>query len=190
MSKPNSSKPKRKENKENKETKESPFTIVIDTREQLPYTFPKGVKTIRKGLSTGDYSILGFEKYISIERKSKQDFYGSVSSGRTRFKKCIQRLAQYRCPLVVIECSFEELLEPLSYSDMNPSSVANTLISWQLDYRIPFACISGRRNASLYVLRTLEKFWKKREAIVNGGVLNEMAKPFLPKNKTTKKGNE
>ena len=42
--------------------------IAIDTREQRPYRF---VWSEIKTLTTGDYSVIGLEDRVAIERKSK-----------------------------------------------------------------------------------------------------------------------
>ena len=49
--------------------------VAIDTREQKPYRFPRSeVKT----LASGDYSVVGLEDRIAIERKTKEDAYSSL----------------------------------------------------------------------------------------------------------------
>ena len=68
---------------------EPPPPIVIDTREQAPWTFNKGLVVERFGaafptevgtLDTGDYSVRGLEDRVRIERKSLDDFVRSVMS--------------------------------------------------------------------------------------------------------------
>ena len=69
--------------------------IVVDTREQKPYRFTRcQVKT----LPTGDYSLVGLEDCIAIERKSAADLAGSLGAGRTRFRRELERLAQLDTP--------------------------------------------------------------------------------------------
>ena len=80
-----------------------PFTVIVDTREQYPYTFAKipadkgegggtlTVPTERGTLETGDYSIKGLEQIIAIESKSKEDLFGSLGSGRGRFVRELER---------------------------------------------------------------------------------------------------
>lgn len=45
-----------------------PFTIIIDTREQIPWEFGYH-NTAKMKLDTGDYSIQGYEDIIAIEQK-------------------------------------------------------------------------------------------------------------------------
>src|SRR5690349_17684465 len=68
-----------------------PFRIVIDSREQRPYTFlglrtnkdegdrPIIVETITHGLPVGDYTLDGHPGGIIIERKSKEDMFQSIT---------------------------------------------------------------------------------------------------------------
>lgn len=44
------------------------FTIIVDTREQQPWTFEEYVVANKK-LDTGDYSIEGLQDFFAIERK-------------------------------------------------------------------------------------------------------------------------
>ena len=54
------------------------LTVIVDTREQLPLEL--SMCTIRGTLPTGDYSILGFEEYVVVERKSLPDLIGCMTS--------------------------------------------------------------------------------------------------------------
>ena len=54
-------------------------TIVVDTREQEPYGFnPDLVRPVRRALPAGDYSVAGLEETIAVERKTLDDFVGTV----------------------------------------------------------------------------------------------------------------
>lgn len=48
--------------------KDPNFTIIVDTREQQPWTFDN-YTTASKKLDTGDYSIDGLQHVLAIERK-------------------------------------------------------------------------------------------------------------------------
>lgn len=99
-----------------------PFTIVIDTREQHPYSFtnfytnsaegrrPLLIRTSRETLRTGDYSILGMEDLIAVERKSLSDLYGTLGTGRERFERELARFAKLRWGAVVIEAGWDRIL--------------------------------------------------------------------------------
>ena len=79
---------------------ESPI-LLIDTREQAPLsftTFPSEVST----LPTGDYSVRGLEDTIAVERKSVSDLIGSLTSGRERFQREVQRMLAHRSRTLLI----------------------------------------------------------------------------------------
>jgi ERCC4-type nuclease len=76
-------------------------TILIDTREQTPLKFdlfPSEGAT----LPTGDYSVKGLEDTVMIERKSVSDLIGSLTSGRERFQREVQRMLAYRSRTLLI----------------------------------------------------------------------------------------
>jgi ERCC4-type nuclease len=145
------------------------FIIVIDKREKKPFKFPKDIITEKQTILTGDYTIKGFEDKICIERKSKQDCYNSLSSGRDRFRLEYERMCSMDRALVIIESSFSDFMIAPSYylkgkeikSKFSPSSAINTLISWYLDYNIPFIFSDSHKMSMGFTLRFLEKAFIK-----------------------------
>lgn len=148
-------------------TKTQP-AIVIDTREQLPYTFD-GLPTVLATLKSGDYSLAGFEHRIAVERKSHADLWGSMTSGRARFQRCCERLSQLERAAIVIECSMAEACERPSYIQRtNPASVVGGLISWSAQYRLPVFFCDNRAFAERVTLRYLIAFAKHLTKQPNG----------------------
>ena len=77
--------------------------ITIDTREQTPFHFGEGIARTRIGtLRTGDYACTG-DRGFAVERKSLDDFLGTISSGWDRFQREIFRAktAGFALPIVV-----------------------------------------------------------------------------------------
>ena len=92
--------------------------IAVDTREQKPYRFERfEVKT----LPTGDYSIVGLEDRVAIERKTKSDAYSTIGRGRARFESELERLARLSYAAIVIESSLTDFLQAPAFSRMNSS---------------------------------------------------------------------
>lgn len=60
-----------------------PTKIIVDTREQNPWSFP-GLRVARKTLKYGDYAISGRERICAIERKSGHDLVASLTAGFAR----------------------------------------------------------------------------------------------------------
>lgn len=103
------------------------MTVVVDTREQRPFSFdPARVTTIRGTLPVGDYSIAGHELEVVVERKSLQDYVGSITQGRARFFRELERLALYDYAAIVVEGSLEDLVVGNYRSAASPASIAGT----------------------------------------------------------------
>jgi DNA excision repair protein ERCC-4 len=131
--------------------------IVIDSREQRPFPF---TNSIVKKLDSGDYSLEGLEHLITIERKSKEDAYGSLGAGRERFKREFQRMAKYRYAACVIECSLESFLNPPYHSELNPKSAINTLMSWQIEFNVHVLFAGTRQSAMAATAQYLRHFYR------------------------------
>ena len=156
----------------------SDFSVVVDTREQAPYRFT-GIlddKTCQEiivhlehyALKSGDYSIVGLEDVVAVERKSLQDFYGSISSGRERFQREIERLdATYRYALVVIEGDWEDIMHPESFTQVTAKTAIRTIQSWEVRYpTVHWKWLPNRRVSEVYTYRQLEMFhriWKHEQ---------------------------
>ena len=117
------------------------FTIIIDTREQRPYTFqnikPEPPETIRQGLTTGDYSLAGLESCICVERKSMSDLFGSVGTGRVRFEREMERMASYNYACIIIEAEIQQWFNnPPMRSKMSSKAVFRSLIAFSQRYGV------------------------------------------------------
>ena len=111
-------------------------TIIVDSREQVPLVFPT-LPSVAGSLPTGDYSAVGFESVIAIERKSLSDLLGCCGSSRDRFKAELQRLRAYRFRALVIESSVADIARGDCRSQLHPSHVFGALASWSARYTLP-----------------------------------------------------
>jgi ERCC4-type nuclease len=132
--------------------------IAIDSKEKKPYKFNNSQIT---HIKTGDYSIIGLEDKITIERKTKIDAYGTIGGNRSRFIKELERMSKFQYAAIVIECSLTDFLIQPVRSKLLPKSAINSLIAWSIRYGVHvwFAC--GRVHGRILTLRILEKFWKE-----------------------------
>lgn len=80
---------------------------LIDTREQLPWSFPELGEATVTTFDVGDYSYAGGECLCRIERKSGPDFLGSIFE--ERFEREMERIRVYPCHALIIEGSWEWL---------------------------------------------------------------------------------
>ena len=120
-------------------------------------------------LECGDYSIIGMERVVCVERKSFADWSGCLTDGRERFENSLHRLAAVRYPVVVIEANMSDFLTPYTYvgaggvqcqSKLPPLVGQNTLLSWQSRFRIPMLLCGERSAASCMTLQHLDTVWR------------------------------
>ena len=84
------------------------FTVIVDTREQQPWTLKYHSSAIQK-LDTGDYSVQGYEDLICIERKhSISEFVSNMSE--KRFLDVLNRMTKYKYSYIVMEFNFDDVL--------------------------------------------------------------------------------
>lgn len=146
-----------------------PFTVVVDTREQEPYSF-EGIRAsggrllsvpIAYGaLASGDYSVLGGEHLVAVERKSAADLYSTLGQGRKRFEREHRRLSQLEYAAVVVEASWQQLLtDRPKYSRLAPKSVLGTAIAWGMRYGVHWIPAEDRRLGEIITFRILQRWW-------------------------------
>lgn len=100
------------------------LNIVIDTREQTPWSFDPARATVSVGtLKTGDYALKD-DAGFGIERKSLGDFLGTIGTGWERFQRELDRMDEAGWPIktIIVEgdyiaCTFQvgangELIPP------------------------------------------------------------------------------
>lgn len=139
------------------------FVLVVDTREQTPL-FDQCEWVVYKKLDQGDYSVLGFESVVAVERKSKSDLLASLGVNRKRFKQEIERLMDYEWKGLVIECSEKELYVPTMFSLLNFQSLYHSISSLEVrGFHVYYA--ATREHARDWVLSRLVKFYKLKRGI-------------------------
>lgn len=148
-----------------------PFTVARDQQEKAPYQF-LGLKADSKQsykpliipvevvhLKTGDYSILGHEDQICVERKSKDDLFRTLADEehRERFRREHERMAMLAFSCVVIEASWESILNnPPPDCKLNPKTIWRTFQKWRLRYGVMWEAIGSRAMAEEHTFRTLQ----------------------------------
>ena len=150
-----------------------PFTVIIDTREQIPFSFmgmnvvkgqtrhPLLVKTVSMTLESGDYSILQHSNKISIERKSLEDLYSTLTHGRERFERELTRLQEMQFSVVIVEASLETIISrPPPNTRVVPKSIYSSIIAYQQRFqRTHWVLCDSRRLAEKTAFRILERYW-------------------------------
>jgi ERCC4-type nuclease len=161
------------------------FTIVIDTNEQKPFfsgrNAPKGIPIVRDNLKPhgGDYSVLGYEHRIIIERKSAEDFLTSITSDYVRFNNTFALLRNHEVKYIMVERLFWDVLSmcdptalrkyktgkisPVKHCNkraIHPNAVIGQVQSIIGHYQIPVWFATNRREAEKMTLGILQKFHK------------------------------
>lgn len=174
----------------------APFTVLIDTAEQQPVTF-QGLRTDadngnrplivpieyrslgRFPLSLGDYSLdspLGGYGRCHIERKSMSDAQATIlgftrkgeeAGRRERFEHELQALSDMEAGLVVVECSFTQLIANApQYGTKTAAQNAKTLyrsvLAYLADYRVQWIWCDDRRMAEKTIWNWLRRWFEKQ----------------------------
>lgn len=131
------------------------FTIIIDTREQQPWTFSEYVVANKK-LDTGDYSIEGLQEIFAIERKkSINEIANNIVE--PRFKDVINRMGQLKYSFFLLEFSMTDVLNYPIGSNLpkrmwdkvriTPAFIMKNILDWQLQHNIKVLFCNNASNA-------------------------------------------
>lgn len=128
--------------------------ILVDTREQRPWTFPAdGFVTERATLPEGDYTMAGGWGRVALERKSLGDFVQTVVGQWIRFRKELIRLSGYDVAAVVVEADLSDVLQHKYESDADPVAVLGRANGIFLDHGIPVLWWGKRPGCELMAAR-------------------------------------
>ena len=183
-----------------------PFVILIDNQEKAPWSFAGitarsfidkeqreylPVRTERRylGIGMGDYSLAGYEGRIAIERKSLEDFHGTLLGWeqkidgrnalaewdtrnavhrRKRFKNELARLARMEMKAVIVEAELSTVLQcapswGVRSSSENSKYLFATFMAWSQEFPVPWIFAPDREAAAVFAFRLLEKFWHLKQ---------------------------
>jgi DNA excision repair protein ERCC-4 len=153
----------------------TPFAILIDQREKLPFGFdgltadyrdnyrPLWVPTQGVTLDCGDYSVHGLVGRVAVERKSLTDLFSTIGQGRDRFERELERLQRLEYAAVVVEADWHTVLaNPPPHTTLSPKIVFRSIVAWQQRYcRVHWWLMPNRRLAEVTTFRILERFWRE-----------------------------
>jgi hypothetical protein len=87
------------------------FDVIIDTREKQPWSFAQSSSIdniINKKLDTGDYSIVGLEDVLCIERKrSVSELATNIT--QDRFKNEMERMSNFPYKFLILEFDYFQI---------------------------------------------------------------------------------
>lgn len=140
--------------------------LAADTREppHTRYGFDSTRFTLTvKKLDAGDYSLVGFENEVAIERKTLGDFIRSITIERPRFFRELELLKTYRFAAVVVEADLADLAVGNYRSAASPESVLGTVFAICTRFVPVFFC-GDRVEARRMTEGLLRRFWLDERA--------------------------
>lgn len=146
-----------------------PFTIIIDTREQIPWEFGYH-NTAKQKLDTGDYSMVGFENILAIERKKSVSELATNLS-ESRFKDVLERLSKIKHPYMVFEFDMDEVYTFPVGSDIpkklwdklriSGNYIIKRLIEIQIQYNIQIIFCGDANNAERFTVSLMKRIYEQ-----------------------------
>lgn len=145
------------------------FTIIIDTREQTPWTFDHYAKANQK-LDTGDYSIQGMENIFCIERKkSVSEVANNIIE--PRFNDVLLRLEKIPYAYILLEFGLSEVLSfPIGSSvpkklwdkiKIRAPFILKHITDWQIKHNIKVFFCESSSNAEILAEYLIKKIYYK-----------------------------
>lgn len=128
------------------------MTILVDTREQNPLSFPG--RTCRVTLPFGDYACELGDGIVPLffERKSIGDLYSTLSKGYERFRKMLRRSTEAEVKIVIIiEGSLRKVSKGYARSQRSGESVVKQLHTIRAVYGVEVVFCQDRGEMSQHI---------------------------------------
>lgn len=155
-----------------------PFTIYVDDREIMgghPFTFQGFVSDAKEGrlpvvvktevirLRTGDYSIVGLQDQITVERKAPEDLIKTLTQRRDNFFDELERMRAFEQAVIVVEAGWDKVCDLIpQISQANPKSVIRTILAIQQDFNtVQWAFMPDREWAHRYTFQFLKRYYQR-----------------------------
>ena len=142
----------------------SEIIIIKDTREpevgswDAYFTAP----SVRGTLKTGDFSLLGYDNKIAIERKELNDLIGCLTTNRDRFERELERSQEMDFFCVICEGSYRQLAEGAYRSRMNPKSAIESISAFEIRYGTHFLFAGNKELAAKKAESLLLKYHREQ----------------------------
>ena len=146
-----------------------PFTIIVDTREQLPWEF--GAHTTSKHkLDTGDYTIEGLENLLCIERKqSVSEIANNITE--SRFPDFLERMSLIPHKFMLFEFDLDDVYNFPVGSDIpkrmwekllvSNNYILKMIMSFHVKYGIHTIFCGDSDNAEKMAVRIMISVYEK-----------------------------
>ena len=137
--------------------------ILIDSREQMPFTFAGyEVKAEVVALPVGDYSLPGFTDKVAIERKELNDLISCLMNGnRDRFERELAKARHFDLFAVVVQAPLSAVSRGQYRSEMKVQAALQSILTLQMRYRAAFVWAGNRADAEYVVHGLLSKYLRE-----------------------------
>lgn len=138
--------------------------LIKDTREpDLAWDAYFSLPVITRKLDTGDYSMVGFEDKIAIERKTMDDLIGCLTTNRDRFERELTRAQSLDFFCVIVEGTYRQMADGAYRSRMNPKSAWESISAFEIRYKTPFYFMGSPELAAKKAESLLLKFHREQQ---------------------------
>jgi ERCC4-type nuclease len=151
---------KKAKKKQSKKPPKLKPVIIRDTREKCGYKFNSSANcggTIVQKLNAGDYSIVGLEDYIIIERKESMDeLCKNLGKERARFMRELERMAHVKHKFLIIE-DYASSIFKRRFSHVKGSALLGSLASLMLKHGVQVIFAGQGKIGKAIAARLLHK---------------------------------
>jgi ERCC4-type nuclease len=146
----------------------SNFHIIIDTREQKAWEFPRH-STANIKLDTGDYSLAGFQDRLCIERKRSVSEIASNITEK-RFVDELERMKEFKYKFMIFEFSLTDVLRypegseiprhKWKYIKISPNFILKKLSEYMVNYNINIIFGDTPKNAEKIAMAIMRRVYE------------------------------
>jgi DNA excision repair protein ERCC-4 len=146
--------------------KKRPLRIVKDTREQDGFSFQsllqEGDEIVDGTLTTGDYSLAGYQNRVCVERKNPNDLVKSLTDDRARFEAEMVRMVFMDAAMVVVEAPKDFFLLQRHHGKTSGKSIIQSCFAFEQRYRVSFALCEDKEDAERRTYAFLRHYARDR----------------------------
>ncbi len=137
--------------------------LIKDTREpEFAWDAYFQAPVVTKKLDTGDYSVMGFENQIAIERKTLDDLVGCLGKGRDRFERELARSMELDFFCVLVEAGYKQMTLGDYRSQLNPKAAVESISAFEVRYGTHFLFTGSQELAAKKAESLLLKFYREQ----------------------------
>ena len=147
------------------------FTVIRDTSEKKGWYFPETdscAGMVEGNLYTGDYTIVGAENKVIIERKGSVSEF-AININQPRFEDELKRLEDFDIPVLIAEFSFAEIMrfpdglpeKVKSQIKVTPSFIIKKIAEYQTTYKTKILFCNDKFGAFTMARSILKRAYEK-----------------------------